>query len=237
MENNSNLVEVTGLSKKYGHKLALNNLNLTLPKSRIIGLLGPNGSGKTTLIKIINGLLMDYEGQVKILGNAPGVASKAVISYLPDRNFFGDWMTVNDAVNLFSDFYKDFDKSKALEMLKRLGLENSLNQKIKTMSKGMIEKFQLSLTMSRNALLYVLDEPIGGVDPAARDFILDTILSNYNENGSILLSTHLITDVERIFDTIIFLKDGQVELFEEVDSVRERTGKSIDELFREVFKC
>lgn len=235
MNNEKELVKITGLTKRYQTKEALSNLDLVLEPGRIVGLLGPNGSGKTTLIKIITGVMKDYKGTVTIQGNFPGKESKALVSYLPDTSYFSPWMTPLDMISLFKDFYADFDENKCLNMLHRLGLDEK--QKIKKMSKGMIEKFQLCLVMSRNARLYILDEPIGGVDPAARDFILDTILTNYNEDATILMSTHLISDVERIFDTVLFLKDGKLVLQGDIDSIREKEGKSIDELFREVFKC
>lgn len=234
MQNNE-LVKITNLTKKYENKAALSNLSLTLESGHIIGLLGPNGSGKTTLIKILTGAITDYEGAVTINGKAVGPESKALVSYLPDTTYFSPWMCPLDMIALFKDFYADFDEHKCLEMLKRLGLNEK--QKIKTMSKGMIEKFQLCLVMSRNAKLYILDEPIGGVDPAARDYILDTILMNYNEDATIFMSTHLISDVERIFDTVIFLKEGQIVLEGDIDNIRTKEEKSIDQLFREVFKC
>ncbi|MEM0529694.1 ABC transporter ATP-binding protein [Zongyangia sp. HA2173] len=226
---------IKNLSKNYGSFAALKDVNLTLPKGQIIGLLGPNGSGKTTLIKILTGLITNYRGDVQIDGQAIGASTKALVSYLPDRNYFADWMRAKDAIYLFSDMYRDFNASKSFQMLERLGLNPE--QKIKSMSKGMIDKFQLCLVMSRDAHLYILDEPLGGVDPAARDFILDTVLKNYSEDSSVIISTHLISDVERIFDTVIFLKQGQVMLCDEIDALREKTHKSVDQLFREVFKC
>jgi len=242
MQNNSKglepakeLVRITNLTKKYQGKAALSNLNMALESGHIVGLLGPNGSGKTTLIKILTGIINDYEGAVSINGGDVGPASKALVSYLPDSTYFSPWMSPVDLIALFNDFYADFDEHKCLEMLRRLGLNEK--QKIKTMSKGMIEKFQLCLVMSRDAKLYILDEPIGGVDPAARDYILDTILSNYNEDATIFMSTHLISDVERIFDTVIFLKEGEIVLQGDIDDIRTREEKSIDQLFREVFKC
>lgn len=235
MQNNGELVRVTNLTKKYQSKAALSNVNLTLEAGHIVGLLGPNGSGKTTLLKILSGVIRDYDGAVSIGGADIGPETKALVSYLPDTSYFSDWMSPLDVIALFKDFYADFDEHKCREMLKRLGL--SEKQKIKTMSKGMIEKFQLCLVMSRNAKLYILDEPIGGVDPAARDYILDTILANYNEDATIFMSTHLISDVERIFDTVIFLKEGEIVLEGNIDNIRAKEEKSIDELFREVFKC
>lgn len=229
------LVEVKALTKSYKSKAVLNNISLALEPGHIVGLLGPNGSGKTTLIKILTGAIKDYQGNVSINGDPVGPGTKAVVSYLPDTAYFSPWMRPTDMISLFKDFYADFDDKKCLDMLHRLGL--SEKQRIKSMSKGMIEKFQLCLVMSRNALFYVLDEPIGGVDPAARDFILDTILTNYNENSTILMSTHLISDVERIFDTVIFLREGEIVLQGNIDNIREEEGKSIDQLFREGFKC
>lgn len=234
-EKSTELVRITNLTKKYKNKAALSNINLTLESGHIVGLLGPNGSGKTTLLKILTGALNDYEGAVTINGKSVGPESKALVSYLPDTAYFSPWMRPLDMIALFKDFYSDFNEHKCLEMLRRLGLNEK--QRIKTMSKGMIEKFQLCLVMSRNAMLYILDEPIGGVDPAARDYILDTILSNYNEDATIFLSTHLISDVERIFDTVVFLREGEIVLQGNIDNIREEEGKSIDQLFREVFKC
>ena len=229
------LIEVSHLSKYYGKKAALNNVSLTLEPGKIIGLLGPNGSGKTTLIKVLNGLLKDIKGEVMIHGQKPGKSTKAIISYLPDDDYFSDWMKAEDAVQLFKDFYKDFDADKASSLMERLSIDPK--QRIKTMSKGQKEKFQLSLVMSRNALVYIFDEPIGGVDPAAREVILDIILNNYTEDSLVLISTHLITDIEKIFDEVVFLKEGEVVLHRNVEELRSETGKSVDELFREVFKC
>lgn len=229
------LIEVSHLSKYYGKKAALNNVSLTLEPGKIIGLLGPNGSGKTTLIKVLNGLLKDIKGEVMIHGQKPGKSTKAIISYLPDDDYFSDWMKAEDAVQLFKDFYKDFDADKASSLMERLSIDPK--QRIKTMSKGQKEKFQLSLVMSRNALVYIFDEPIGGVDPAAREVILDIILNNYSEDSLVLISTHLITDIEKIFDEVVFLKEGEVVLHRNVEELRSETGKSVDELFREVFKC
>ena len=229
------LVSCRGLSRYFGEIKALDNVDLTLEPGKIVGLLGPNGSGKTTLIKILNGLLQPTAGTVEILGAAPGPVSKAQISYLPDRGYFPEWMCVRDMIDLFSDFYADFDRAKATEMCRALGLEQG--QKIKTLSKGTREKMQLMLVMSRKAKLYLLDEPIAGVDPAAREFIMHTILTNYNEEGTVLISTHLLTDVEQVLDEAIFLQTGRIVLHEGVDSIRERTGKSVDELFREMFRA
>ncbi len=234
MEKNS-LIKIQNVSKYYGSKPALSNVSLDLEPGKIIGLLGPNGSGKTTLIKILNGLLRDYSGHVAVDYHGIGAHTKSVISYLPDESYFADWMKARDALNIFTDMYQDFDLEKAMRIMQRLSLNPEM--KIKTMSKGMKEKFQLCLVMSRNAKVYILDEPIGGVDPAARELILDIILNNYNENSSVIISTHLISDIEKIFDDIIFLKEGQIVLHKDAESLREESGQSIDELFREVFKC
>ena len=228
------LVSCRGLSRYFGEIKALDNVDLTLEPGKIVGLLGPNGSGKTTLIKILNGLLQPTAGTVEILGAAPGPVSKGQISYLPDRGYFPEWMCVRDMIDMFSDFYADFDRPKALEMCRSLGLEQG--QKIKTLSKGTREKMQLMLVMSRKARLYLLDEPIAGVDPAAREFIMHTILTNYNEEGTVLISTHLLLDVEQVLDEAIFLQNGKVVLHEGVDSIRERTGQSVDALFRKMFR-
>ena len=229
------LVRCTNLSRSFGEVRALDNVNLSLPGGRIVGLLGPNGSGKTTLIKILNGLLQPTAGEVRIAGNAPGVETKKIVSYLPDRGYFPEWMRVGDMIELFADFYADFDRVKAAEMCRVLGLDEKLP--IKTLSKGTREKMQLMLVMSRAAKLYLLDEPIAGVDPAAREFIMRTILTNYSEDGTVLISTHLILDVEQVLDEAVFLRQGQVVLHESVDSIRERTGGSVDALFRDMFRA
>lgn len=231
----SELVQITGLTKYYGAKKALDNVHLTVQPGKIIGLLGPNGSGKTTLIKILNGLLQADAGEVLINGNKPGVITKNEVSYLPDRPYFGDWMKVEDVMSLFSDFYYDFNREHAEGMCKALGIDPSA--KIKTLSKGMKEKVQLILVMSRAAKLYLLDEPIAGVDPAARDLILDTILANYHPESTVIISTHLIGDIERVLDEVIFLKEGNVVLHDTTDAIREREGKGVDELFREMFRA
>jgi ABC-2 type transport system ATP-binding protein len=230
-----NLVEISNLTKKYEGKIALDDISFSISQGRIVGLLGPNGAGKTTLIKILTGVLCDFQGSVIIDGQKPGAYTKSIVAYLPDKTYLSSWMKVSDTIDLFSDFYEDFDKFKAKELMKRLKIE--LGQKVTKLSKGTYEKVQLVIVMSRRAKHYVLDEPLGGVDPASRDVILDTILKNYNENSTVLLSTQLISDVERIFDSVIILKDGQVFINDEVDRVREKSGKSIDEFFREVFKC
>ena len=217
------------------HFKALNNVSMTLESGKIIGLLGPNGSGKTTLIKIINGLLKDYEGEVLVDGKNVGIDSRKIISYLPDENYFQDWMYIKDVLSIFSDLYEDFDKENCLTLMNRFKLDKGM--KIKEMSKGMKEKFQLSLVMSRKAKLYILDEPIAGVDPAAREVILDVILNNYEEDALVLISTHLISDLETIFDDVVFLKDGEIVLHQSTEDLRLERKQSIDEAFREVFRC
>lgn len=229
------IVECRNLTKVFPGCVALNSINLTIPKGQIIGLLGPNGSGKSTLIKTINGLLTPTGGEILINGMKPGVETKKIISYLPERTYLNDWMTVRNMLDFFGDFYENFNKVKAYDMLQRLHINP--NSRLKTMSKGTKEKVQLILVMSREAELYVLDEPIGGVDPAARDYILDTIISNYSENATLLISTHLITDVEKILDGVIFINMGNIVMTASVDDIRAKENKSVDELFREVFKC
>ena len=231
----STILEYSHVTKQFGSMYALSDVSLTIEPGHIIGLLGPNGSGKTTLIKLACGLLVPSSGVLSVCGGPVGPESKARISYLPDKNYLSEWMKVSQMIDLFHDFYDNFDRNKAYEMLKRLNINPG--QKFKTLSKGTREKVQLILVMSRNADLYLLDEPIGGVDPAERYYILQTILTNYNENGSILISTHLISDVEQVLDQIIFLKNGVVTLQSSVDGIREQYGKSVDELFREVFQC
>lgn len=229
------IVECKNLSKAYGKKTALSHINLALESGHIIGLLGPNGSGKTTLIKLLNGLLTPSEGELYIGENPIGVESKKIVSYLPDQTYLNGNLKVREIIHYFKDFYADFDENRAYDMLKKLKIQPE--HKLKTMSKGTKEKVQLILVMSRRAKLYILDEPIAGVDPAARDYILDTILSNYDEDATILISTHLISDIENILDKVIFIKDGQIVLTSSVDKIREEQQKSIDTLFREVFKC
>ena len=231
----SELLNITNVTKKYHHFKALNNVSMTLESGKIIGLLGPNGSGKTTLIKIINGLLKDYEGEVLVDGKNVGIDSRKIISYLPDENYFQDWMYIKDVLSIFSDLYEDFDKENCLTLMNRFKLDKGM--KIKEMSKGMKEKFQLSLVMSRKAKLYILDEPIAGVDPAAREVILDVILNNYEEDALVLISTHLISDLETIFDDVVFLKDGEIVLHQSTEDLRLERKQSIDEAFREVFRC
>ena len=230
----SELVTCKDLWLSYGTVTALSGVNLILAAGRIVGLLGPNGSGKTTLIKLLNGLIQPTSGTVTIQGLTPGPKTKAQVSYLPDRPYFADWMKVGDMLDFFEDFYLDFRRDKAEEMCGRLGLKK--NVRIRTLSKGTLEKLQLVLVMSRRSQLYLLDEPIAGVDPAARDFILRTILTNYNEDGTVLLSTHLISDVEQVLDEVVFLQEGHVILHDNVDAIREREGKSVDALFREKFR-
>lgn len=231
----SELLKITNVTKKYHHFKALNNVSMTLESGKIIGLLGPNGSGKTTLIKIINGLLKDYEGEVLVDGKNVGIDSRKIISYLPDENYFQDWMYIKDVLSIFSDLYEDFDKENCLTLMNRFKLDKGM--KIKEMSKGMKEKFQLSLVMSRKAKLYILDEPIAGVDPAAREVILDVILNNYEEDALVLISTHLISDLETIFDDVVFLKDGEIVLHQSTEDLRLERKQSIDEAFREAFRC
>lgn len=231
----SELLKITNVTKKYHHFKALNNVSMTLESGKIIGLLGPNGSGKTTLIKIINGLLKDYEGEVLVDGKNVGIDSRKIISYLPDENYFQDWMYIKDVLSIFSDLYEDFDKENCLTLMNRFKLDKGM--KIKEMSKGMKEKFQLSLVMSRKAKLYILDEPIACVDPAAREVILDVILNNYEEDALVLISTHLISDLETIFDDVVFLKDGEIVLHQSTEDLRLERKQSIDEAFREVFRC
>ena len=231
----SELLKIGNVTRKYRRFKALDNVTLTLQSGKIVGLLGPNGSGKTTLIKIINGLLKDYQGNILVDGNPIGVESRKIISYLPDENYFQDWMYIKDVLNIFSDLYQNFQKDNCLELMKRFNLEP--NMKIKSLSKGMKEKFQLCLVMSRKAKLYILDEPIAGVDPAAREVILDVILNNYDEDALVLISTHLISDLETIFDEVVFLKEGKVVLHQETEQLRHERKQSIDEAFREVFRC
>lgn len=229
------ILECKGLVKSYGSKTALKGIDLTINKGRIVGLLGPNGSGKSTLIKLANGLLTPSSGEILIGGMKPGVETKKIVSYLPERTYLNDWMKVVDIINFFSDFYEDFNSEKAYDMLKKLNI--NAEDKLKSMSKGTKEKVQLILVMSREADLYLLDEPIAGVDPAARDYILNTIIKNYNENSTIVISTHLISDIEKILEDVIFISNGEVYLSKSVDEIRDKEGKSIDSLFREVFKC
>lgn len=228
------LLRCDGVTKKYGALTALNNVSLSVESGKIIGLLGPNGSGKTTLIKLINGLLTPTEGSITVCGSAPGVETKKAVAYLPDSNYLNSWMTVGQLVNMFCDFYADFRRDTAIEMLSRLGITTDV--RLKTLSKGNKEKVSLILVMSRSAQLYVLDEPIAGVDPATRDYIISTIIGNYNPEASIIISTHLISDIEQILDEVIFINNGSIALHKGVEEIRAESGKSADELFREVFK-
>ena len=232
---NEYILQCRDLSKRFSSKSALNGINMDIPRGRIIGLLGPNGSGKTTFMKLANGLLVPSGGSILINGCKPGPETKQVVSYLPDKDYLPDWMKVSDLVKMFTEFYKDFDHLRAQDMLQRLAIDDG--QRLKTLSKGTKEKVQLILAMSRQAELYLLDEPIGGVDPAARDYILNTIISNYNENGTVIISTHLIADVEQVLDDVIFIKDGSIAACTSVDEIREKEGESVDEYFREVFRC
>ena len=230
------LVELVGLTKSYDKKnVAVNNITLTLPKGKIIGLLGPNGSGKTTLIKMLNGLLTPTQGSIKINGQYVGVDTKAQVAYLPDRTYLSGGQKISEILDFFSDFYADFSKEKAIEMLQSLNIDPSV--KLKTLSKGNKEKVQLILVMSRQAGLYILDEPIAGVDPAARDYILRTIINNYNPDATVIISTHLIGDIEQVLDEVIFMRYGHLVLYTSVDNIREQHGKSVDAYFREVFAC
>ncbi|MBS6509001.1 MAG: ABC transporter ATP-binding protein [Paraclostridium bifermentans] len=230
-----NIAEFNDVYKKYGKKQVLEEFNLNIPKGKIVGLLGPNGSGKTTMIKLLNGLTQCDKGNVFINGLKPSVKTKESVSYLPDRNYLNEDMNVKELLKLFSDFYKDFDINKAKEMIKNLNLEE--NEKIKSMSKGTKEKVGLILVMSRNAKLYILDEPIGGVDPASRAYIIKTILKNFNEDSTLLIATHLINEIENICDEVIIISKGEILLKGNVDEIREEKGMSIDALFREEFKC
>lgn len=229
------LIEIEGLYKSYNKLLALNNLNLSLEGGQIVGLLGPNGSGKTTLIKILNDLLKADRGNILIDGKNPSIETKEVVAYLPDRNSLPDYMKNKDLINMQADFFKDFDAHKANSMIEDLGINT--NMRFKSLSKGMGEKVQLALVMSRKAKVYLLDEPIGGVDPAARDYILRTIISNYNPESVVIISTHLISEIESVLDDVIFIKNGEIVLHKSPDLIREEYAKGVDELFREVFKC
>jgi len=229
------ILECINLKKNFGSIPAVAGINLKVERGRIVGLLGPNGSGKTTLIKLANALLVPTSGEILIDGKRPGVETKKLVSYLPEKTYLNNWMRIQEIIEFFSDFYSDFNAEKAYDMLKRLNLDPK--ERLKNLSKGNKEKIQLILVMSREAQLYLLDEPIGGVDPAARDYILETIISNYNENATVIISTHLIADIEKILDDVIFIKDGQIVLTSTVDNIRDEKGKSVDALFREVFRC
>ncbi len=229
------LLEVKNLNKKFDNKKILKDINFSIDKGKIVGLLGKNGVGKSTLIKLINDLLTPTSGEILVNGNKVGVETKRVISYLPERTYLNKQMKVSEVINFFEDFYDDFDSKKAKKLLKELDLD--INQKLTKMSKGMQEKVQLVLVMSRKADLYVLDEPLGGVDPATRDYILDTILSNFDEDSSVIISTHLIADIEKILDEVIFIDKGEIVLQSDADKLRNKEKSSIDEIFRRMFKC
>ncbi|MED3642496.1 ABC transporter ATP-binding protein [Caldifermentibacillus hisashii] len=229
----SNIVEINNLTKKYANKTALDNVNLNIERGKVVGILGPNGSGKTTLIKILTGLLRQTSGEVLIDGNKVGVKTKSAVSYLPDRNFLYKWMRIEDACHMYKDFYTDFDEVKFNELLAFMNLNRSM--KIDSLSKGMHEKLNLALVLSRNAKLYILDEPIAGVDPVARDQILDAIINNYNEDSSMIITTHLVRDMESMFDEVVFLKDGQIVLTGNAEALREEKAKQIEEIYKEIF--
>lgn len=229
----SNIVEINNLTKKYANKTALDNVNLNIERGKVVGILGPNGSGKTTLIKILTGLLRQTSGEVLIDGKNVGVKTKSVVSYLPDRNFLYKWMRIEDACHMYKDFYTDFDEVKFNELLVFMNLNRSM--KIDSLSKGMHEKLNLALVLSRNAKLYILDEPIAGVDPVARDQILDAIINNYNEDSSMIITTHLVRDMESMFDEVVFLKDGQIVLTGNAEALREEKAKQIEEIYKEIF--
>lgn len=233
MENT--IIKLDNVVKRYSKKEALKGINLEIPKGKIVGLLGPNGSGKSTMIKLLNGLLQPDEGTIEIAGMKPSIETKKIVSYLPERTYLSEWMKMKDLLKFFSDFYEDFDLEKAEEMIEELNI--NVDEKIKDMSKGTKEKVQLILVMSRNADVYILDEPIGGVDPAARSFIMRTILQNFSEESTLIIATHLISEIENICDEIIFLSYGEIKLQGNVDEIREEKGKSIDALFREEFRC
>ena len=232
---NRYILELRELTKEYNRGVpALNNVSIGILSGRIVGLLGPNGSGKTTLIKLVNGLLTPTSGTISIDGMAPGIETKMIVSYLPDRDFLPQWMTVSQAFNYYGDFFEDFRRERAENMVAALGI--NMDSKLKSLSKGNREKVSLILTMSREARLYLLDEPIAGVDPATRDYILNTIISSYAENSTVIISTHLIADVESILNDVIFIKSGKVEMYRSAEEIRETEGKSVDALFREVYK-
>lgn len=228
-----NIIEIKGLTKSYLNKKALNDISLNIEKGKVVGILGPNGSGKTTMIKIITGILRESHGEILIDGKRPGVYTKSIVSYLPDRNFLYNWMNVQESINFYKDFYEDFDENKAYELLKFMKLDR--NMKINSLSKGMTEKLNLTLVLSRNAKVYVLDEPIAGVDPVARDQILNAIINNYNEDSTMLITTHLVRDMENIFDDVIFLREGEIYLTGNAEALREERGMQIDDLYKKIF--
>ncbi len=226
------IINVASLEKSYGRKLVLDDINFQIEEGSIVGLLGPNGCGKTTLIKILTGLIKDHKGMVRIDNEEPGPYTKDIVAFLPDKSYLPDWMRPKDAIDYFADFYKDFDKEKAMKMVRDFGLDE--NQKLKTMSKGQQEKINLILVMCRRAKLYILDEPLGGLDPAARSIVLDLIMNNYAKNATVLISTHLIGDVERIFNRVLMISGGKLIVNSHVNEIREK-GKSVEEVFKEVF--
>lgn len=228
-----NIIEIKGLTKSYLNKKAVNNLSLNLEKGKVVGILGPNGSGKTTIIKILAGILRSTKGQVLIDGKNPGAYTKSIVSYLPDRNFLYEWMSVEESIVFYKDFYADFDKNKAYELLEFMNLDK--NAKVNSLSKGMKEKLNLTLVLSRRAKVYILDEPIAGVDPIARDQILDAIIKNYNKDSTMLITTHLVRDIEGVFDEVIFLKEGEVYLRGDAEQLREEKEMQIDDLYKEIF--
>ena len=230
----NNIIEIKGLTKTYSNKKALSNISLNMEKGKVIGILGPNGSGKTTMIKIITGILRESKGEVLIDGKAPGVYTKSIVSYLPDRNFLYNWMDIQDSINFYKDFYKDFDENKAYELLEFMKLKREM--KITSLSKGMMEKLNLTLVLSRNAKVYVLDEPIAGVDPVARDQILDAIIKNYNKDSTMIITTHLVRDMENIFDDVIFLRDGEIHSMGNAEELREENNMQIDALYKKIFE-
>nr|WP_300004269.1 ABC transporter ATP-binding protein [Tissierella sp.] len=228
-----NIIQIRGVTKKYRNKKALDNLSLDIKKGGVIGILGPNGSGKTTLIKILTGLLRSSSGEVLIDGQTPGPYTKSIVSYLPDRNFLYDWMTVDEAIRFYKDFYEDFDREKAINLIEFMDLK--LDMRIKELSKGMHEKLNLSLVLARRAKVYIIDEPIAGVDPVARDQILDAIVKNYDEESTMIITTHLVRDMESLFDDVAFLRDGTIDLIGNAESLREERGMQIDDLYKEIF--
>ncbi len=228
------IIEIRGVSKSYRNKTALDDLSLNIKKGGVIGILGPNGSGKTTLIKILTGLLIANKGEVIIDGKKPGVYTKSIVSYLPDRNFLYDWMSIKDAIGFYKDFFQDFDEKKAIDLIEFMDLNTDM--KVKELSKGMHEKLNLSLVLARNAKVYIIDEPIAGVDPVARDQILDAIVKNYNKESTMIITTHLVRDMENLFDDVAFLRDGRIELIGNAETLREEKGMQIDDLYKEIFR-
>lgn len=230
----NNIIQMKNVTKKYKNKKALDNVSLEVSEGKILGILGPNGSGKTTLIKLITGLTRPNSGEIKIDGEEPGVYTKSITSYLPDRNYLDSWMSIKDVEKVFEDFYKDFDKSKFRNLLEFMDL--NIDLKVDELSKGMLEKLNLSLVLGRNAKVYILDEPIAGVDPVARDKILEAIVKNYSEESTMIITTHLVKDMEMIFEDVLFLKDGQVDLYENAEILREKYNLQIDDIYKEIFR-